>query len=233
MTRLTKEILDVCLAFNIRLVPCHLPGLANIESDALSRGKLQDEWHLLPSVAQKIFRIYGTPEIDLFASNVTAQLGLYFTLDSHDSRAHGVDALAHLWDFQTMYAFPPPALILTVLQKYRRSSGRLLLVAPFWPDAHWLPEVRSLLYREPWRLRFRESLVINRTTGYPLLSLNRLRLTLWPLSRPSSPVQESQRKLLNSSLLLGGGLRQSSIGQSGGPGCPGVKTMDWTQLPFL
>ena len=65
MTRLTKEILDVCLAFNIRLVPCHLPGLANIESDALSRGKLQDKWHLLPSVAQKIFRFYGMPDIDL------------------------------------------------------------------------------------------------------------------------------------------------------------------------
>ena len=199
----------------------------------LKISKLQDEWQLLLSVAQKIFRIYGTPDIDLFASNVTAQLGLYFTLDSHNSRAHSVDALGHLWDFQTMYAFPPPSLILTVLQKYRRFSGILLLVAPFWPDAHWLPEVRSLFYREPRQLRFRESLMINRTTGYTLPSLNRLRLTVRPLSWPSSPVQESQRKLLNSSLLLGGGLRQSSIGQSGGPGCPGVKTIVWTQLPFL
>ena len=34
-------------------------------------------------------------------------------------------------------------------QKYRQSRRKLLLMAPFWPDAHWLPVVWSLLYRGP------------------------------------------------------------------------------------
>ena len=233
LARLTKEISDICFSHKIKLFPSHLPGLANIESDALSRGKAQDEWYLLPAVAQKIFRIYGDADVDLFASKDTAQLSTYFSLDRHDHQALGVDALVHLWDFGVMYAFPPPSMILTVLQKFRRCKGKLLLVAPFWIDAHWLPEVLSLLYREPRRLRYRHGLVVNQTTGLPLPSLNRLRLTVWPLSRPSSPLQASQRRLLNSSLLLGGGLRQSSIGQCGNPGRTGAKAVDWTQLAYL
>ena len=233
LARLTKQISDICVKYNILLVACHLPGLANTESDALSRGKTQDEWYLLPSVAQKIFQIYGCPDVDLFASNATAQVGAYFSLDRSDRRALGVDSMAHPWDFKVMYAFPPPAMILSVLQKFRRSSGKLLLIAPFWIDAHWLPEVISLLYREPRKLRYRHMLVINNSTGLPLPSLNRLRLTVWPLSKPSSQRQASQRKLLNSSLLLGGRLRQANIGQSGNPGPTGAGAVDWTQLRFL
>jgi hypothetical protein len=233
LARLTKEISDICISRDITLFPCYLPGLANIESDALSRGKAQDEWFLLPVVAAKIFRIYEDPDIDLFASKNTAQLPKYFSLDRHDRQAWGVDALVQRWDFRVMYAFPPPSLILSVLQKFRHSSGKLLLVAPFWLDAHWFPEVLSLLYREPRRFRYRHALVINQTTGLSLPSLNRLKLTVWPLSRPSSPRQASQRRLLNSSLLLGGGLRQSNIGQCGDPGHLGAKPVEWTQLRFL
>jgi hypothetical protein len=184
-------------------------------------------------VAQKVFRIYGRPDVDLFASSATAQVNTYFSLDLHDRQSLGVDALAHQWDFGVMYAFPPPSMILSVLQKFRRSNGKLLLIAPFWVDAHWLPEVLSYLYREPRRFRYRHGLVVNKTTGLPLPSLNRLRLTVWPLLRPSSPRQASQRKSLNSSLLLGGGLRQSSIGQCGNPGRTGAKAVDWTQLAYL
>jgi hypothetical protein len=61
-----------------------MPGLVNTESDALFRGKSQEEWHLSPSVAQKIFRIFGVPEIDLFASRMTSQLLVYFSLVRHD-----------------------------------------------------------------------------------------------------------------------------------------------------
>jgi hypothetical protein len=146
LARLTKEILDICYTHQIRLVPCHLPGLANIESDALSRGKTQDELHLNTNVASKIFRIYGYPEVDLFASQATAQVPQYFSLDRFDNQSLGVDAITQEWHFKLMYAFPPPSMILPVLQKFRRSKGKLLLVAPFWLDAHWLPEVLTLLY---------------------------------------------------------------------------------------
>jgi hypothetical protein len=61
LSRLTREILDICVSHQITLFPSHLPGLANTESDALSRCKTQEEWHLSPVVAQKIFRVFGVP----------------------------------------------------------------------------------------------------------------------------------------------------------------------------
>jgi hypothetical protein len=65
----------------IKLIPIHLPGIANIESDAFSGGKSQEKWHLRSAWAQKIFQIYGQVEVDLFASWGTAQLTLYFLLE--------------------------------------------------------------------------------------------------------------------------------------------------------
>ena len=191
LTRLTREILDICMSHNITLILSHLPGIANTGADALSRGKTQEEWHLSPVVVQKIFRIFGLPQVDLFASAATSHLPVYFTLNRHDRQSAGVDALQQDWTFNLMYAFPLPAMILTLIQKFRQSSGkRLLLIAPFWLDAQWLSEVSSLLYEEPRKLRYRERLVINVSTGLPLPSLNRHRLTVWPLFGPSSPPQE-------------------------------------------
>jgi hypothetical protein len=234
LARLTREILDICMSHNITLFPCYLPGLANTESDALSRNKVQEEWFLSPPVANKIFRVFGFPEIDLFASAKTFQLPTYFSLDRHDRQSAGVDALRQSWNFSMMYAFPPPAMILTVIQKFRQSKGkRLLLIAPFWMDAQWLSEVRSLLYEEPRKLRYRERLVINMTSGLPLPSLNKLRLTVWPLLGPSSLPQEHQTRLQNSSLLLGGGRRKPNTSLYGGPGQNGARDGGWSQLRFL
>ena len=233
LSRLTQEILDTCAKHNITLLSSHLPGLANTTSVALSRQKSQDEWYLSPIVTRKIFAKLGCPEVDLFASKDTAQVNPYFTLDRTDKEALGVDALAQSWDFSLMYAFPPPALLLTTLQKFRKLGGKLLLIAPHWPDAPWFAELSSLLYCQPLRLRYRTNLVINQTTGCSLSSLNRLRLTVWPLSRPYCNAPVSPRTSLNSSLRLGGGQQESNTDRSGAPGLHGVRLKGWTQLPFI
>jgi hypothetical protein len=119
LSSLATEVLDICHRHKICLLPSHLPGLGNTKSDALSRQKTQDEWYLNPKVAHKIFSKLGEPQIDLFASYKTAQVPTYFTLDRHDQSALGVDALANSWGFNTMYAFPPPSLILSTIQNSR------------------------------------------------------------------------------------------------------------------
>ena len=233
LSRLATEILDTCHLHHIRLIPSHLPGLANTESDALSRQKTQDEWHLNHRVADKIFDRLGLPEIDLFASQHTHQVPIYFTLDQRDNQALGIDALAHPWEFQIMYAFHSPAILLHTIQKFRLLGGKLLLVAPYWKEAPWCPEVASMLYKQPFRLRYRNDLITNQSTGLHLSSLNRLRLTVWPFSRPQSKPRKPPQKLLNTSLYLGGDQRLSNTNPSGGPGLHGVRLRDWNQLPFL
>jgi hypothetical protein len=233
LSRLTTQILDLCHKHHIALIPSHLPGLANTCSDALSRQKAQDEWHLNPNVAKKIFSILGSPQVDLFASRLTNQVEKYFTLDKEDRSSQGVDAFAHPWQFQVMYAFPPPPLILQMIQKFRILGGRMILIAPFWTEAPWFQEVISLLENQPLRLRFRQNLVINTKTGRPLTNLSRLRLTVWPLFRTSSQELDTPRKLLNSSLFLGGGQHLANTNRFGRHGLHGVRLKEWTQLRFL
>ncbi|XP_049888064.1 uncharacterized protein LOC126382290 [Pectinophora gossypiella] len=65
MTRTLFQIVD---ENEIHLVPYYLPGQYNVEADTLSRQKAEAEWTLTPEACQVIFRRYGTPQIDLFAS---------------------------------------------------------------------------------------------------------------------------------------------------------------------
>lgn len=65
---LTRELSLFSDKWNIVLRPCYLPGIANAEADALSWNKQIVEWCLLPDIAANLFRRWGRPEIDLFAS---------------------------------------------------------------------------------------------------------------------------------------------------------------------
>ena len=71
----------------------------------------------------------GPPQVDRFASRETAQLPQYMTLQRGDNEALTMDALSQTWDFDLVYAFPPPTLVPTVANKLRGSKTRMLLIA--------------------------------------------------------------------------------------------------------
>lgn len=45
--------------------------------------------------------------MDLFVSAQNSQCPLFFSINRRDSRALGIDALHHKWDFPLLYASPP------------------------------------------------------------------------------------------------------------------------------
>ena len=137
--RLARQISFTCRESSIHLKPAYLPGIANLGADALSRDKQLQEWALNPKVARTIFRIFGRPQVDLFASRRSALPPQYFSIDRKDKKALGVDALELTWKFQLMYAFPPPQLIPMISAKIRMTKATLILVAPFWTKARCLP----------------------------------------------------------------------------------------------
>ena len=47
------------------------------------------------------------------------------------------------------YAFPPFALIPAIISKIRQHQCKIVLVAPFWPEASWFPELLRLLVDLP------------------------------------------------------------------------------------
>ena len=101
----------------------------------------------------------------------------------------GTDALLQPWDTLHAYAFPPIAIIRRVLVKLRSSrSCELTLIAPFWPQRDWFPDLLKLLSGIPIALPSREDLLRQPHFHRFHQNLPMLQLTAWRLSS-DSPVR--------------------------------------------
>ena len=182
LSRLACLILRLTDKHGITLLPAYIPTHLNVEADFLSRGQLLPEWHLLPQVAQAAFHLWGLPEVDLLASSCSTQCQHYFTLETPlPLGALGLNAFSHPWKFQVSYVFPPPALVPLVLAKFlaEHVNGQLrhlLLVAPCWMEAPWLPTVLSMLADVPRQCSIVKDLVVDVSVGQALKGLQYLHL---------------------------------------------------------
>ena len=166
-------------------------GSSNVTADALSRPNqvIGSEWTLHQEVVDQLVHKWPAM-IDLFATSLTARLPVYFSPAS-DPRAAGTDALLQPWDDLQAYAFPPIAIIRRVLLKLRSSKNcELTLIAPFWPQRDWFPDLLELLSDVPITLSDRRDLLRQPHFHRFHQNLPMLRLTAWRLSSdsPSRPV---------------------------------------------
>ena len=186
-----REVLLWAESRRIRLLPQFIMGSSNVTADALSRPNqvIGSEWTLHQEVVDQLVHRWPAM-IDLFATSLTARLPVYFSPAS-DPRAAGTDALLQPWDDLQAYAFPPIAIIRRVLLKVRSSKNcELTLIAPFWPQRDWFPDLLELLSDVPITLSDRRDLLRQPHFHRFHQNLPMLRLTAWRLSSgsPSKPV---------------------------------------------
>ena len=99
---------DICLWAEKRgmtLVPRYLPGHLNVLADHLSRrGQiLKTEWSLNQTVADRIFRAWGRPFVDLFALGKNTKLAICVS-PIREETSWKVDSLVQNWDGLYAYA---------------------------------------------------------------------------------------------------------------------------------
>ena len=184
-----REILLWAEDRHVRLLPQFIMGSSNVTADALSRPNqvIGSEWTLHQEVVDQLVHKWPAV-IDLFATSLTARLPVYFSPAS-DPRAAGTDALLQPWDDLQAYAFPPIAIIRRVLVKLRSSRNcELTLIAPFWPQREWFPDLLELLSDVPITLSSRKDLLRQPHFHRFHQNLPMLRLTAWRLSS-ASPVR--------------------------------------------
>ena len=87
-------------------------------------------------VASHIFRLWGTPVVDMFATVSNSHLPRFMS-PIPEPRALAVDALSQDWQGRSMYMFPPFPLLNKVIQKLR--STQL-----------WFPHLLRLCVEHPW-----------------------------------------------------------------------------------
>ena len=146
---LTVDLFLWLEAQNIIVRARHIPGCLNVIADHLSHPNqpILTEWSLHPKIVERVFRVWGTPEVDMFAtlSNLP-----WFMSPILEPKALAADALSQDWQGRSMYMFPPFPLLNKVIQKLRSTqAAEVVLVAPWWPTRSWFPHLLRLCVEPP------------------------------------------------------------------------------------
>lgn len=178
----TQQLLKTLDELNIHLQAQYFPGKFNVEVDALSRQKVCPEWHLTSTATKRIFQMWGTPEIDLFASKTAHVIPTYVSMDVQDLRAHHHNAFCRPWHYRLAWLFPPPNLIPTVLNHLNQASGLFILIAPKWSKGFWRADVKRRALYPPYMIPNLPYVLIDTKTGMHPPKIQELELEAWLIS---------------------------------------------------
>ena len=133
-----REIWDIAKERNIWLSIEHIPGIENVEADEASRYfRDSAEWGITRQIQEAIFRRWGTPYIDLFATSRNRVLERFASWGP-DPEACIIDSFQADWgSFSSVYIFPPVPLIPKVIQKIIMERARGILIVPNWEAQMW------------------------------------------------------------------------------------------------
>jgi len=84
------------------------------------------------------FSLFGTPDVDLFASIHSRQCERYYS-GHPDPYSVEANAFYFDWSREFFYAFPPFNVIACVLRKIKRDNARGILFVPLWTSQPWYP----------------------------------------------------------------------------------------------
>ena len=121
---------------DITLRARHIPGCLNVIADRLSRlnQPITTEWSLHPKIVKLIFRLWGTPVVDMFATVHNTHLPQFMS-PVPEPGALAIDALSQDCQGRSMYMFPPFPLLNEVIQKLRTTqTDEVILITPWWPS---------------------------------------------------------------------------------------------------
>ena len=195
-----QEILRWAEAHQVTIKTQFLSGLQNVLADAMSRkGQvLPTEWTLHQEVCRDLWRLWGQPSVDLFATVQNFRLQA-FVSPFPDPVAIASDAFLFDWNHLELYAFPPTAVIRRVINKLLSAQGTFLtLIAPFWPRQEWFPDLLRLSVDVPRLLPQRPDLLRQPHFHRFHHNLQWLQLTAWRLSNVSSATAAIPRELRRS-----------------------------------
>ena len=213
---LARQIWEWAIDRDLWLTASHLPGVLNVEADRQSRiSHRNTEWKLKTKIFQRIATLWGTPNIDLFASRLNYQLKPYVSWHT-DPEAIAVDAFTMTWH-SGFYAFPPFTLLSKVIAKIQEDECDGILVAPFWTTQSWFSKLSRMLIDCPFLLPRSDKALWHpqKQTVHPL---KKMTLAVFRLSGNTSKASTFRRTLQNSLCRHGDYPRADNTNRTSGDG---------------
>ena len=155
---IAKIIWAWCIEKNIWISAEHIPGSENMADFESRNYKDNTEWKLHVGIVSQIFEIWGTPELDMFATRINTQLPR-FAAWHPDPDAEIINAFSCDWSQCYFYGFPCFSLIPRCLAKLRQDRGECILIAPVWTSQSWFPTMMEMMTETPYLLPKRENLL--------------------------------------------------------------------------
>ena len=147
--KIVNDIWEWCIENKIWVTAEYLPGNLNYFADYESREINPNlEWALTSDIFNGITKVFGKPEIDLFATRLNAKLENYVSWKP-DPNALYVNAFTISWSCWYSYCFPPFSLLTQCAQKIRREKAEVLAIVPFWPSQVWFTPIMEMLVEYP------------------------------------------------------------------------------------
>ena len=234
LSALSCDILKVSLARGISWDPIRISSQENLVADAASRFNQVPDWCLKESIARKMFSRWGTPDVDLMASDSSRKVPLFLSWSRQDVEAWGIDSLAQdiNWaGFSLPYCFPPFPLLQQVLDKCRKQKvNQMILVAPWWQGKPFFPALLGMLL-DVRRIPVSSQMIVDLSSGSPPPDLQRLKLVACLISGASDQNQAASPSQLKPWLKLHGEAQlRRDMEEPGRVGLSGAACKEFRQL---
>jgi hypothetical protein len=139
---IAKSIWAWCIDNDVWISCTHLPGKSYVEADCLSRSfNDQLEWQLNEVVFESIVKVWGKPDIYLYASRLNNQVECYCAFKP-DPYAKQSNAFLVDWGkFNCVYLFPPFSLLGSYTHKLIMDKPQAIIIIPLWPTQPWFSQI--------------------------------------------------------------------------------------------
>ena len=95
-----------------------------------------------------ITNLFGTSEIDLFATRLNHKLPIYVSWKS-DQYSVSINAFSVSWSQSYMYCVPPFSVIWKVLKKIRDDTAEPIIITPHLPTQNWFSAALHMCIAQP------------------------------------------------------------------------------------
>ena len=110
----------------------YLLGTINLEEDHQSRSVTDyREWKLNPLIFKKIWKVFWTPDVDLFASRISQQVPAYIAWKPGPFSKE-MDVFQLSWRSLKKYVFSPFGLIGRDFRKVQVENVTIILITLAW-----------------------------------------------------------------------------------------------------